>query len=837
MADLSVMGFLNEETQQETEYNLKDAQARNDISTINSKIPSNASSSNKLATISDVSAAYKPKGNATLATLPSLTVEHLNWVYNMTEDFITTSDFAEGAGKLVEAGNEVGIIDVSATSTPSYKYTVLGGFVDTSSLQPKELDTPVEVGGVNRTTVEGALLALQNNKEDNMLLAEPLYQEYDDIMHQAVTRIRMDDAPTANSNNTIKSGGVKSALDTKVGWVDAENYVGYNIFNKDATPNNVQGAVQAIPTATGVNVKSTASGAWAIARYWIKVKSNTTYKITTNVTVASGESTIYIQGSTLDNPTAYGDFTESLLDECNTGAISRTFSTGSCKWIQVGLFATRNTAGSLSGNVTYSDLMVIDNALSSLNLPFENHVLSNTELDEVKADKTDVVLVMNDTVGWVGGNKIPFPYTEMFKEGYGITFTAYDDGTVKINGTATGSNVVFGLYGESTIINGYPNFLGTKPFVVSKNIKMNKSGSGIYIWCYDASNTLLRTLSLSQNELNKVLTLESDVVKILIGIRIVEGDSYDNVILEPMICTPEQFEFDPSYRRNHKSMEEEIQDIYDFNAKTGVHQLLTYPYVDTTKTVTDITFTDIGDGSIKINGNNSTSSSAIFRLFQRDSSSGSPQLILPAGKYKLCKDITTSGITMTVAYTSSGSGVILATLTDSSKEVEFTVTDSMGKLTVQVNAGSGSYSDVIIKPLLKLAEDKSNLVTSYAMTNRELTEKVQETNSSVSLLDSPAEVGNTGMITFPISDIMQYSDIVVVGYNDSDSGGNRFVAVIPTEIDGQFDVGIPFVVKSSTGVGFIVARIASNALSLTFLDNANTNITTMYVKKIYGRKR
>lgn len=95
-------------------------------------VPSNASSSNKLATQSDVASAYRPSGNATLATLPALTEANLNRVYNMTEDFVTTADFAEGAGVAVKAGNEVGIIDISSTSTPDIKYTVLGGFIDLS---------------------------------------------------------------------------------------------------------------------------------------------------------------------------------------------------------------------------------------------------------------------------------------------------------------------------------------------------------------------------------------------------------------------------------------------------------------------------------------------------------------------------------------------------------------------------------------------------------------------------------------------------------------------------------------------------------------------------------
>lgn len=48
------------------QYNLKDATARSDISTINGKIPSGASSSNKMATASDLPVA-NPSGTATTA--------------------------------------------------------------------------------------------------------------------------------------------------------------------------------------------------------------------------------------------------------------------------------------------------------------------------------------------------------------------------------------------------------------------------------------------------------------------------------------------------------------------------------------------------------------------------------------------------------------------------------------------------------------------------------------------------------------------------------------------------------------------------------------------------
>ena len=56
-----------------------------------------------------------------------LVAGNLGKVYNITEDFTTTADFVEGAGKVHPAGTNIYVVDVSTTSTPSYKFDVLAG--------------------------------------------------------------------------------------------------------------------------------------------------------------------------------------------------------------------------------------------------------------------------------------------------------------------------------------------------------------------------------------------------------------------------------------------------------------------------------------------------------------------------------------------------------------------------------------------------------------------------------------------------------------------------------------------------------------------------------------
>ena len=74
-----------------------------------------------------VAGAYKAKGSVAFASLPALTTAAVGDVYNVTNQFSTTGDFMEGAGKTYSAGTNVVCVDAGSGAK---KWDVLAGFVD-----------------------------------------------------------------------------------------------------------------------------------------------------------------------------------------------------------------------------------------------------------------------------------------------------------------------------------------------------------------------------------------------------------------------------------------------------------------------------------------------------------------------------------------------------------------------------------------------------------------------------------------------------------------------------------------------------------------------------------
>lgn len=87
-----------------------------------------------------IATAYKPMGSCTFENLPSLVAANEGYVYNITNNFTTTIDFIEGAGKNYIAGTDVAIINNGTAANPIYKYDVLGGAVDLTNYVEKTGD-------------------------------------------------------------------------------------------------------------------------------------------------------------------------------------------------------------------------------------------------------------------------------------------------------------------------------------------------------------------------------------------------------------------------------------------------------------------------------------------------------------------------------------------------------------------------------------------------------------------------------------------------------------------------------------------------------------------------
>lgn len=69
------------------------------------------------------------KGSVTFANLPALSAENVGHVYNVTDAFTTTANFAEGAGHNYNAGQNVAIADIGSGV---YRYDVLAQPIDLS---------------------------------------------------------------------------------------------------------------------------------------------------------------------------------------------------------------------------------------------------------------------------------------------------------------------------------------------------------------------------------------------------------------------------------------------------------------------------------------------------------------------------------------------------------------------------------------------------------------------------------------------------------------------------------------------------------------------------------
>lgn len=104
-------------------------QLQTDVDALESNLADNYY--NKTQIDSKITSVYKPGGSYAFASLPAASADTVGYVYDVTDAFVTTNDFVEGAGHNYPAGTNVVVIEVAGEPT-AYKYDVMSGFVDLS---------------------------------------------------------------------------------------------------------------------------------------------------------------------------------------------------------------------------------------------------------------------------------------------------------------------------------------------------------------------------------------------------------------------------------------------------------------------------------------------------------------------------------------------------------------------------------------------------------------------------------------------------------------------------------------------------------------------------------
>ena len=176
--------------------------------------------------------AYKPGGSLDadeiLAAL--LVVGNLGKVYNVTEDFTTTSDFVDGAGKALPAGTNIVIVDADTTgSSPSYKFDVMAGAY-----------------GVATQSGNGLMSSADKTKLDNADVTAYTGTGAIDVTNHVISVA----AASPSTSGTGGNAGTMSAADKeKLDNADVTAYTGSGAIS---ITNHVVSVAAASPSTSGV---------------------------------------------------------------------------------------------------------------------------------------------------------------------------------------------------------------------------------------------------------------------------------------------------------------------------------------------------------------------------------------------------------------------------------------------------------------------------------------------------------------------------------------------------------------------------------------------------------
>ena len=103
-----------------------------------------------LGKIQAVPTAIVPKGTKTFAQLTpatDLAAGSLGYMWNISDAFTTTADFAEGAGHSIPAGANVYVANIGTAAEPVYKYDIFAGMYDLSGYALKSEMSITDVSG------------------------------------------------------------------------------------------------------------------------------------------------------------------------------------------------------------------------------------------------------------------------------------------------------------------------------------------------------------------------------------------------------------------------------------------------------------------------------------------------------------------------------------------------------------------------------------------------------------------------------------------------------------------------------------------------------------------
>jgi hypothetical protein len=192
-----------------------------------------------LGKIQAVPTAIVPKGTKTFAQLnptTDLVAGSLGYMWNISDAFTTTADFAEGAGHSIPAGANVYVANIGTAAEPVYKYDIFAGMYDLSGYALKSEMAITDVSG--------------DSTKKNIQLKSGLNQDVI-VAHQDISGKADKDTDAVEGNfasfdsngNPVDSGKKHSDYKTKQSAVNDPSADGTGIEFIDSISQNANGEI------------------------------------------------------------------------------------------------------------------------------------------------------------------------------------------------------------------------------------------------------------------------------------------------------------------------------------------------------------------------------------------------------------------------------------------------------------------------------------------------------------------------------------------------------------------------------------------------------------------
>ena len=325
-----------------------------------------------------------------------------------------------------------------------------------------------------------------------------------------------------------------------------------------------------------------------------------------------------------------------------------------------------------------------------------------------------------------------------------VTFTKMSDGTVKLNGTASGA-IVYGLmrvtgaqlkaYGEKLWLSGG---IDTNTFLAL--IKED--------WSYSTED------KGNGKEIDP--STLTDVDEYIFVIEVANGTALSNVIISPVLTLASVL--DKSFESGHKTVAEMVDDIYKINGKLGAKNLLYNAKETRSGENNGITYTLHDDNTVTANGT-ATGNDAQFLFADRNDMN----FELDAGTY-IVSGCPSGGnvdtgyriqIARNTVYGNPSAG-FTSVAKDDGNGAMFTLAEK-AQLSVSLLIPVGvSVSNIVFKPMICFASDTDSTYRPHAETNLELTKNKVD-------WDGYAQTGAVNLNVYPYnySGTVDFQDVDV----------------------------------------------------------------------------